>query len=148
VQTITLPPTFASAEDELFVVALRRGYGAAVRTAYDHAAWHDGNGAVHFRTDQEVRDHVKERFAHRKVTDAWMLHCAALEGMELRRRVPSGRMVFGGRKNLERRRTGLISNDDWKAMRLRPLQSRGDKKYAGNRHFRLSEDGRSCTVQC
>ncbi|WP_283810969.1 hypothetical protein [Bradyrhizobium zhanjiangense] len=34
--------------------------------------------------------------------DAWALHCATLEEVDLRKRVLDGRMVFGGCKNLER----------------------------------------------
>ncbi|MBR0898945.1 hypothetical protein JQ616_28650 [Bradyrhizobium tropiciagri] len=65
--------------------------------------------------------------------------------MDLRKRVPDGRMVFGGRHNLQRRRKDLISVEEWRPLRLRPMTIRGDKQYAGNRHFRLSTDGRTCT---
>lgn len=65
--------------------------------------------------------------------------------MDLRKPAPDGRMVFGGRKNLERRQKGLIEPKDWKRAGLRPITIRGDKNDAGNRHFRLSSDGRSCT---
>lgn len=55
-------------------------------------------------------------------------------------------MIFGTRAGLERRRKGLIRRDEWRRMRLRPLCSRGDKLFLGNRHFRLSLDARCCVL--
>lgn len=42
---------------------------------------------------------------------------------------------------------GLIGQETWRRMRLRPLCSRGDKLCKGDRHFRLSADGQSCIFQ-
>jgi hypothetical protein len=138
-QTISLPYR-CSAEDRAFLDDCRRIYSAAVRSAYANGV--DAGGAP--QQQKPLRDLVKSRFAG-GVLDAWALHCATLEGMDLRKRVPDGRMVFGGRKNLERRQKGLIEPEDWKRARLRPITIRGDKTQAGNRHFRLSADCRSCT---
>jgi hypothetical protein len=79
------------------------------------------------------------------VLDAWALHFATLRGTDLRKRVPEGRLVFGGRASLDRRRKDLISVEEWRQLRLQPMTIRGDKQYAGNRHFKLSADGRTCT---
>lgn len=137
-QTISLPYR-CSAEDRAFLDDCRRVYSAAVRTAYANAV--DASGA---KLEQKpLRDLVKSRFAG-GVLDAWALHCATLEGIDLHKRVPDGRMVFGGRKNLERRRKGLIESKDWKRARLRPMTTRGDKNCAGNRHFRLGPEGSNC----
>lgn len=46
---------------------------------------------------------------------------------------------------LERRRKELITSKEWGRARLRPMTVRGDKQYAGNRHFKLSSDLRTCT---
>jgi hypothetical protein len=35
--------------------------------------------------------------------NVWTVHCATLEGMDLRKARPDGKMVFGGRGNFERR---------------------------------------------
>ena len=117
-------------------------YGSAVRTAYANARRMDGSAL----RQKELRDLVKARFSQQHIADAWLLHCATLEGMDLRKSRPDGRLVFGGRPQLERRRKGLISRDAWREARLRPLCSRGDKTYAGNRHFRLSPDASICTL--
>ncbi|MBK3401636.1 hypothetical protein HPY26_02335 [Methylorubrum rhodesianum] len=124
------------------LAAWRRTQSAAVRSAYANA---------HGRTEKQLRDLLKARFAAGPnqpcAVDAWILHCATREGIKLYNQRPHGKMVFGGRKNLERRRKGLISAGDWRALRQRPLLSLGDKSVSGNRHFRLSPDARACTVR-
>lgn len=115
----------------------RRIFSAAVRSGYRAAE----TGAP----EKEICDGLKQRFADQGI-DAWLLHCATREALDLRKRVPDGSMVFGGKKNLERRRKGLITNADWKTPRFRPLTSLGDSSHKGNRHFRLSEDGRRCEL--
>jgi len=116
-------------------------FSAAVRTAYVNAV---SNGVA--RKQKDLRILVKQRFSG-GAADAWILHCATLEGMDLQKARPEGRMIFGTRAGLERRRKGLITHSEWREMRLRPLCSRGDKTFAGNRHFRLSLDGRTCVVR-
>jgi hypothetical protein len=140
-QTFSLPYSCSPADAE-FLTSLRRIYSAAVRTAYANAVAFDGRALK----QKELRDLVKGRFSG-GAADAWILHCATLEGMDLRKTRPDGRMIFGTRAGLERRRKGLISHGEWREMRLRPLYSRGDKQYFGNRHFRLSLDARSCSFQ-
>mgnify|MGYP001179573049 CR=1 FL=1 len=138
-QTISVPYVCLEG-DRSFLDNCRRLYSAAVRTAYANA--HDEAGKP--LKQKPLRNLVKSRFAGGR-PDAWALHCATLEGMDLRKRAPDGRMVFGGRGMLERRRKGLITSDEWRRARLRPLTIRGDKNYAGNRHFKLSPDCRTCT---
>lgn len=140
-QTISVPYRCNVAE-RVSLDMLRRVYSAAVRTAYANAQRADGSAL----RQKELRDLVKTRFAHLKIADAWLLHCAALEGMDLRRLRPDGSLVFGGRSQLERRRKGLISREAWREARLRPLCSRGDKTFFGNRHFRISADAATCTL--
>jgi hypothetical protein len=148
-QTVNIPPVQAivvpyAVDDDghELLDAWRRGYSAAVRSAYANA---DG------RSEEELRNLLKARFPGAPSApgslDAWLLHSATREGLRLRAQRPDGRMVFGGRKNLERRRKGFISDGDWRALRLRPLVSLGDKIYAGNRHFRLAPDALTCTVR-
>ena len=122
--------------------AWRRVQSAAVRSAYANAPG---------RSEGELRDFLKARFpcspSEPCAIDAWLLHCANREGIKLRNQRPDGKMVFGGRKNLERRQKGLITAGDWRALRQRPLVSAGDKGELGNRHFRLSPNARTCMVR-
>lgn len=112
-----------------------------MRTAYARAS---SNGLP--LRQKELRDLVKGRFAG-GIVDAWVLHCAALEGMDLRKVNPDGDILFGSRKEFVRRSKGLITNAEWREKRLRPFCSRGDATHLGNRHFRLSSDGRACVFQ-
>jgi hypothetical protein len=68
-----------------------------------------------------------------------------MEGYKIRKLRPDGKVIFGGAKNFEQRLNNNIDKAKWRQLRLHPLTSYGDKQYAGNRHFRLSEDGRTCT---
>jgi hypothetical protein len=135
-QTISIPYGIVDGDPE-HLTLWRRLYAAAVRSGYRAA----GSGA----SEKDIRDGLKQRFAGQGI-DAWLLHCATREALALRKRVPDGSMVFGGKKNLERRRKGLITNAEWKALRLRPMTSLGDSFQKGNRHFRLSPDGRRCEL--
>ena len=135
-QTLSIPYACAP-DDAAFLERLRRVQSAAIRTAYANAKG---------LSETDLRDLVKSRHAGAEA-DAWLLHCATREGLAKRKLRPDGRMVFGGRKNLERRRDGLIHSEEWKALRLLPLVSLGDKAQAGNRHFRLSPDGLSCVLR-
>ena len=93
-QTISVPYVCLEG-DRSFPDNCRRLYSAAVRTAYANA--HDEAGKP--LKQKPLRNLVKSRFAGGR-PDAWALHCATLEGMDLRKRAPDGRMVFGGRVQL------------------------------------------------
>ncbi|TLX16668.1 hypothetical protein [Rhizobium sp. MHM7A] len=138
-QTISIPYR-CSSEDRTFIAAVQRVYSAAVRTGFANALDSKGN----LVPEKALRELVKDRHAG-DLIDAWSLHCATLEARDLHKSGQPQHMVFGGRKNLERRRKRLITRDEWKALRLRPFASRGDKSFGGNRHFKLSLDGTNCT---
>jgi hypothetical protein len=140
-QTISLPYRCVD-DDREFIRDVRRVYSAAVRTGFSNHL--DATGVA--RKQKDLRDFVKARFSGGSV-DAWSLHCAALEAMDLRRAGRGDDMVFGGRANLARRQKGLISRDEWREKRLRPFTSRGDRTFLGNRHFRLDANGRRCVFQ-
>jgi hypothetical protein len=53
---------------------------------------------------------------------------------ELKRSLKSD-ICFGGRKNLQRRTKGLISNSEWKELRLYPIVFYGETSRKGNRFF-------------
>ena len=86
-QTIALPYR-TDAEGAALIARCRTVYACAVRTAYAAAVGADG-AALSPRAQKTVRDRVKARLASGAV-DAWTLHCATLEGMEMRRARPDG----------------------------------------------------------
>ena len=136
-QTISLPYRADDAGSAM-IAEWMRAQAVVIRTAYACAAG---------RTEAELRDHLKARFPVHPL-GSWAIHCAAAEGMRLRGNVPDGKMVFGGRDNFERRRKGLITNDEWRLRRhSRAITIVGDRTRWGNRHFRLADDARSCTVE-
>lgn len=141
VQAVSLPYSVDDAGNKI-LVTLRPVQSAAIRTAYADAPG---------RSEKDLSALVKASFGlgpdRPGSVDVWLLHSAAREGIKLRNHRPNGRMVFGRRHNLERRRKGLIEAGDWRALRLRPLVSLGDKSFGGNLHFRLSEDARTCILR-
>ena len=135
-QTIVVP-WWSDDESRSTILGWQAAQAVAVRSAYANAPG---------RSESELRNLLKARFPDHPL-GSWALHCATREGMRLRVQVPSGKLVFGGRSNLERRRKGLISGAAWKALRAsRPIEIVGDRTRWGNRHFVLSQDARTCTV--
>jgi IS605 OrfB family transposase len=126
-----------SDDDRQFLDELRRVQSAAIRTAYANAQHADGSK----RLEKDVRDIVKSRFTKLGLLDSWAMHCATRAGVLKRKLRPEGHMVFGGRAGFERRRKGLISNDQWKRMRLHPFVSYGDsQKVRGNQNIHLIDE--------
>jgi len=99
------------------------------------------------RTAAEIERIIKERFPDQPL-GSWAAHCAAYEAKSLRVRVPSGKIVFGGKSELLRRQKGLISSYEWRERRRgRALEIIGDRTRKGNRHFTLSQDASTCEVK-
>jgi hypothetical protein len=132
-QTIKVPYTTDAAGAQL-IAEIRRIQSSAIRSAYALALSPAGTK----RSEKDIRTMVKARFAGLGILGSWALHCAARLGMAKRKARPDGKMVFGGKANLARRRKGLISNAEWKHKRLLPFTSFGDRQKAyGNQNVRL-----------
>ena len=132
-QTIRIPWR-ANDEDCTKISDWQRHRACATRTAYANAE---------DRSLKEIVKLLKERFPNHPL-GSWDLHCAAMEGISLRKKVPDGNMIFGGKKDLLRRQKDLISSDEWRYKRQsRAISIIGDRTRWGNRHFRLSEDART-----
>ena len=135
-QTIRIPWR-ASDEDRVRIADWQRHRAVATRTAYANA---EG------RSEKDLRNLLKARFPNHPL-GSWDLHCATREGLRLRAAVPDGSMVFGGKTSLLRRQKELIDNNEWKLRRHgRSIEIIGDRTRRGNRHFRISEDARTCIV--
>ncbi|AQT06400.1 hypothetical protein [Acetobacter persici] len=113
------------------MTAWRRVYGAIARSACQ-----DAGTALKGLTASLYDSHRAGGLDHR------LAHCAVLATTGL----PKKDIAFDGKAAPQRRQKGLISNDQWKALRLRPMTSIGVRNFNGNRHFRLSDGGRACTV--
>jgi hypothetical protein len=136
-QTISIPWKASCAEDAELIALWQRTMAAMVRTGY---------AAGDSLSAKEIEVVIKNRFPDQPL-GSWAAHCAAMEAASWRKKVSDGTLVFGGKANLRRRTKGLISNEEWKSLRQnRALSIIGDRTRWGNRHFRLSADGRTCKV--
>ena len=136
-QTIRVPWT-ASADCRETIAVWQKMQAAIIRSAYANA---EG------RTAEELERFLKDRFRGHPL-GSWAIHCATLDGIRLRQLKSDGKMVFGGKSNFTRRNKGIISNDEWRALRQqRAIEITGDRTRWGNRHFRLSADGLACQVE-
>lgn len=95
---------------------------------------------VHGTALQETVLHslVEARLAHLKIAEAWFLNGATFEAMDLCRTSWNGRLVFGRRPELERRRKSMINCDGWRGNRLRLCYTCGDRILLGDHHFRFA----------
>lgn len=135
-QTIRIPWT-TSLDSAPIIAGWQRIHASAVRSAHANAV---GLSVA------DLKILLNERYPDYPL-GSWGIHCAALEGVTLRKKDPLGAMVFGGKDQLLRRQKGLISHEEWQSRRhTRAIQIIGDRTRWGNRHFRLSKDGRTCQV--
>ena len=140
-QTISVPYVVADDDNET-IARWQRLHACVVRTGYARAAQADGT----LLPEKDLRNLLKSLFPNHPL-GSWGIHCATREALRLRKQRPDGRIVFGGRKELERRLKGLITNEEWRQRRhSRPIEIVGDRSYWGNRHFRLSADALRCEV--
>jgi hypothetical protein len=116
---------------------LRRYQSVAIRTAYANALAPDGVP----RKEMDLRHQVKARVISDGVLDSWAVQCATRIGIAKRKLRSDGKLIFGSRAELERRRKGLISCEQWRRKRLHPFVSHGDRqKKRGNQNVHLIDE--------
>jgi hypothetical protein len=141
VQTITIPYV-ASDDDKALIAEWQRLHACVVRTGYARAVLPDGTTMP----EKDLRNLLKKLFPTHPL-GSWAIHCATREALRMRKQQPNGKIIFGGRKQFERRTKGLISKEDWRHRRQsRPIEIVGDRTRDGNRHIKLSSDGLKATV--
>jgi IS605 OrfB family transposase len=87
--------------------------------------------------EKNIRHLLKSKNIFNSLSDTWFNQCAIKEGQSWFQKVPDGKLIFGGKKNLKLRSEGKISNEQWKELRLYPLCIQGEVQYKGNRKFEL-----------
>ena len=76
-----------------------------------------------------------------ELLDTWMIENTIKEAERICASEKNNQnIVFGGKKNLIRRQKNLISNEEWKKIRLGQLNIVGEACKHGNRKFRISND--------
>ena len=69
-------------------------------------------------------------------SNTWIYRCCIKDALQLYK--TNKHVVFGGKKNLERRKKGLISKEEWKEYRKSSILSVGTAKpYKGNQKFEI-----------
>jgi len=141
VQTITIPYV-ASDDDKRLIADWQRLQACVVRTGYARA----GLPNDRLMPEKDLRNILKKLFPTHPL-GSWAIHCATREALRMRKQQPTGKIIFGGRKQFERRAKGLIGREDWRRCRQsRPIEIVGDRTRNGNRHLKLSHDGLKATV--
>lgn len=132
---ITLKLPFTTDSENLeFIKELQKMQSPMIRTAYKSASF--GLAEI------SVRDDLRKRFAGSRL-DSWFQQSSVKSGIgmfkaDTEKGISS--RIFGGKKNLVRRSKGLISNQEWKELRLLPVYLIGESPAKGNRKFDFYSD--------
>ena len=122
--TIKLP-----IQNQIDISDYLREFNSCMRFSY--------NRFVEGLNEKDIRQLIKSKNIFNSLSDSWFVQCAIKEGKSWFQKVPSGKIVFGGKKNLKLRSEGKISKDQWKELRLHPLCIQGEAPKKGNRKFEL-----------
>ena len=102
----------------------RKAFSSIVRISFNR--YQDG------MAEKEVRAYVRDRFGG---VNSWIVQCGVKAGHQLFKRHGNRRIVFGGKRNLERYLKGQITKDEYRLGRLMPLTVQGERLQKGNRLF-------------
>lgn len=133
IRTIKLPISLPR-EDEEFIADLQRQQSCVVRSAYNFAFEKDQN-------EKQLRALLRHMFPK---LDSWFIQSAIIEGISISdadKALGIKKRIFGGKKNLQKRATGTITKEEWKELRLLPLNLYGEGPQSGNRKFNFSAAG-------
>ena len=115
---------------------LATNYSSCVRWCY-----------VKFNQEQrefnEVRNLAKEKH---KMLNTRQISDAVMQGQALAKRFKEQKVVFGGKKLLQRLKTGLATKQQWKDARDGQIYARGDKTKTGNPNLRIIENQLRITI--
>ena len=138
-------------EDRAFVLDLQRQYSIVVRCAYNR--WIEGF------TEKDIRLQVKS-LNNIGSLNSWLVQCAILDakavftrnnikkievkeiidGKEtktVKKEISKKQIFFGGKNLLNQLHRKLITKEEYKLKRLRPIDIQGEAIHCGNRMFNL-----------
>ena len=111
-------------EDSKPIHRLMRSQCSATRSAYQAAHKHHLRGNdVKVYVKRNYMDELNQRYVSDAVSRASSIR--------------HENVIFGGRKSWDDLRSGILSKDDWKALRDDQLYSRGDATKSGNPNLRI-----------
>ena len=125
-------PIDMSQSDIERVKELQKLQSPLIRTAYVQGL----NGVI----ESSTREELNKRF---DCLDSWWHQSAVNQGMGFAASdtaTDRTQRVFGGKRNLARRAKGLITNEEFKELRLLPIHLIGEAPKKGNRKFTFELD--------
>lgn len=122
--TIKLP-----IQNKIEITNYLKEFNSCIRFSY--------NRFVDGLNEKDIRQLIKSKNMFSKLLDTWFIQCAIKEGRSWYKKVPNGKLIFGGKKNFKLRYENKISNEQWKKFRLHPLYIQGEFSQKGNRKFNL-----------
>lgn len=118
---------------------LIRRFESAKRYAYVRIC--DGLLILDIEKDVAIKFELNSRWAKDAVSFAKQVYNSALAKVKAGKLENPRKLIWGGRKNLEKRQQGEISNEEWKQLRCKQLYSRGEKARQGNQNIRIESFG-------
>jgi IS605 OrfB family transposase len=105
-----------------------REFNSCIRFSY--------NRFVEGLLEKDIRQLIKLKNLY-STLDSWFIQCAIRESQSWFKKVPNGKLIFGGKRNFELRSQNKISKEQLKELRLHPICIQGEAPQKGNRKFDL-----------
>lgn len=133
--TIKIKYTLDNIQDKLLLNNYIQQYNSVYHVAFNNLQ------------KKGIKNHINDlqKLNNVQLLDSWFIQSANQEAKYLYSLVKNKKIIFGGRKNYFQRLKGLINKEQYRAARLSPLCSYGERKSGtkavhGNRKFKLSDD--------
>jgi IS605 OrfB family transposase len=132
-------PIQLSNESKQEILDIQRQYSNMFRFAY--------NRFLEGKTEKEIRSLSKD-LKSVELLNSWLIQCAILDAKGIFKRLKDEKVVFGGKNLFKKLHQKLITKEEFKLKRLRPIDIQGEKIQNGNRMFNLNFlDGNSITLK-
>jgi predicted transposase len=122
-------PIQLSNESKQEILDIQRQYSNMFRFAY--------NRFLEGKTEKEIRALSKD-LKSVGLLNSWLIQCAIMEAKGIFKRFKDEKVVFGGKNLFKKLHAKLISKEEFKFKRLRPIDIQGEKIQNGNRMFNLN----------
>jgi hypothetical protein len=129
-------PIIIDEPTKIRILDLQRQYSNVVHSAY--------NRFVEGHSEKEIRSIMKNlnSIEHMK---SWLVQCAIMDAKAVFTRfnlnkdksISKKQILFGGKVNLNKLHKKLITKEEYKLKRLRPIDIQGELIHSGNRMFNL-----------
>lgn len=106
-------------------------------TRYSYARICDGVPILDIEKDVMDKFSLNSRWSKDAVARAKAAYVGAEKLVEKGKLESPRKLIWGGRRNFERRAKGEISNEEWRRIRSNQFWSRGDKSKNGNLNLRI-----------